>query len=323
MNVCTSIAASLLAASLLIPPAAPAQSYPSKPIRLVVPYPPGGGVDITARMLQPKLSAGLGQPIVIDNRGGATGGIGAELVSRAASDGYTIVFTVGSELATRRFVRKGPALDPLKDLTPIASALESVSCLAVSSAMPANSVQELFDYARKNPGKLNFGTAGINSSQHIMGEMLRQHGVDMVHVPFSGLAPAMVAVMGGQIQVTISNLATVGSAVREGKVKVLAVMRPKRYEGAPQIPAVGEALPDFNIPVSFWGFFGPPGLPQPIVSRLSAEVARALETPDIRDKARELSMSILYANPEQFTAMLREAAEVYAKVVKTAGIQPQ
>jgi tripartite-type tricarboxylate transporter receptor subunit TctC len=289
----------------------------------VVPFPPGGGVDLTARMMQPTLSAALGQPIVIENRGGATGQIGADLVARAAPDGYTLAWTVGTDLATKRFVAKGTFLDPLKDMTPIASALESVSCLAVSAGLPANSLSELIDYARRNPGKLNFGTAGMNSSQHIMGELLRQHGIDLVHVPFNGLGPALVAVMGGEVQVTISNLATVGSAARDGKVKVLAVMRPKRFEGAPQLPAIGEAVPGFAIPVSLWGFFGPPGMPQPIVQRLSTEVAKVVDTPDVRKKAAELSMSIVYGNPEQFAAMIRESMEVYAKVVKAAGIQPQ
>jgi tripartite-type tricarboxylate transporter receptor subunit TctC len=195
--------------------------------------------------------------------------------------------------------------------------------MAVSSTLPINSLQELIEYAKRNPGKLNFGTAGMNSSQHIMGELLRQEGIDMVHVPFSGLGPALVAVMGGQVQVAISNLATVNSAARDGKVKVIAVMRPKRFEGTPQIPAVGEAVPGFAIPVSLWGFFGPPGLPQPIIRRLERDVAKTLENPEVRDKARELSMSIVYGNAEQFAGAMREAAEVYAKVVKAAGIQPQ
>ena len=237
--------------------------------------------------------------------------------------GYTLAYTVGSDLAMKRFVSKGQTLDLLKDFTPISSALESVSCIAVSSTMPVSSIHDLIAYAKKNPGKLNFGSAGMNSSQHVTGELFRQHGVDMVHVPFSGLAPALVAVMGGQVEVAITNVASASAALRDGKVKVLAVTRPKRYDGAPDIPTVGEALPGFNMPVAFFGFFGPPGLPQPVLSRLSGEIGKAMEAPEVREKARELYMAVIYTNPEQFQTMIREAIDNYGKVVKAAGIQPQ
>jgi tripartite-type tricarboxylate transporter receptor subunit TctC len=316
-------AALCLAALAATGPVSMAQSYPVKPIRVVVPFPPGGGVDLTGRLLQQRLAQGLGQAVIIENRAGATGMIGAEYVSRAAPDGYTLAFTVGSDMALKRFVVKEPTLDITKDFTAIASALESVSCIAVADSLKINSFKELIDMARRSPGKLNFGSAGMNSSQHLTGELLRMHGVEMTHVPFNGLAPALVALMGGQVEVAVTNIASVTSQLRDGKVKVLAVTRPKRYEDAPNIPTVGELLPGFNMPVAFFGFLGPPGMPQPVVGRISSEVGRALEAPEVTAKAKELSMSVLYAPPEQFTAMIRNAVEAYGKIAQTAGIKPQ
>jgi len=312
----------MLAAALLAP-AALAQSYPVKPVRLIVPYPPGGGVDLTGRLLQQRLAQSLGQAIIVENRAGATGMIGAEYVARAAPDGYTLAYTVGSDMALKRFVSKDPTLDITKDFSPIASALESVSCIAVASALQVNTFKELVDMARRSPGKLNFGTAGMNSSQHLTGELLRMHGVELTHVPFSGLAPALVALMGGQVEVAITNIVSVSSQLREGKVKVLAVTRPNRYEDAPNVPTVGEVLPGFNMPVAFFGFLGPAGLPQPIVMRVNAEVGRALEAPEVAAKVKELSMSVLYTSPEQFMALIRNAIEAYGKITQTAGIKPQ
>ncbi|OFZ98169.1 MAG: hypothetical protein A3H35_01860, partial [Betaproteobacteria bacterium RIFCSPLOWO2_02_FULL_62_17] len=296
---------------------------PVKPIRVVVPYPPGGGVDLTGRLLQQRLAQALGQAIIIENRAGATGMIGAEYVARSAPDGYTLAYTVGSDMALKRFVSKDPTLDITRDFSPIASALESVSCIAVASALQVNTFKELVDMARRSPGKLNFGTAGMNSSQHLTGELLRMHGVEMTHVPFNGLAPALVALMGGQVEVAITNIVSVSSQLREGKVKVLAVTRPKRYEDAPNVPTVGEVLPGFNMPVAFFGFLGPAGLPQPIVMRFNAEVGRALEAPEVTAKVKELSMSVLYSSPEQFMALIRGAIEAYGKITQTAGIKPR
>ena len=315
------LAAALPAAAFA--PAALAQAYPVKPIRVVVPYPPGGGVDLTGRLLQQRLAQALGQAIIIENRAGATGMIGAEYVARSAPDGYTLAYTVGSDMALKRFVSKDPTLDITRDFSPIASALESVSCIAVASALQVNTFKELVDMARRSPGKLNFGTAGMNSSQHLTGELLRMHGVEMTHVPFNGLAPALVALMGGQVEVAITNIVSVSSQLREGKVKVLAVTRPKRYEDAPNVPTVGEVLPGFNMPVAFFGFLGPAGLPQPIVMRFNAEVGRALEAPEVTAKVKELSMSVLYSSPEQFMALIRGAIEAYGKITQTAGIKPR
>jgi tripartite-type tricarboxylate transporter receptor subunit TctC len=300
-----------------------AQAYPAKPIRMVVPFPPGGAVDLTARLLQQRLGTALGQPVIIDNRAGAGGMIGAEQVSRAAPDGYALVYTVGTDLAMRRWLSKAPTVDPVKELTPIASVLESVGCIAVSAALPIGSMKELIELARRNPGRLNYASTGINSPQHLTGELLRQHGVDMTHVPFSGTAPGVVALLGGQIEVAISNIASVYGPVREGKVRLLAVTRPSRYEDAPDVPTLAEVIPGFNVPVALYGLFGPPALPSPIVARIAAETGKAMEASEVIARAKELYMSANFTPPEQFAATLRNAAETYGRIVKAAGIQPQ
>ena len=300
-----------------------AQAYPTKPIRLVVPFPPGGAVDLTGRLLQQRLSATLGQPVVVENRAGNGGMMGAQEVSRAPADGYSVVYTVGSDLAMRPYLSKTPTVDPLKELTPIGSFVESVGCIAVASSLGISSMAELVDYAKKNPGKLNYSTPGVNSAPHLSGELLKLHGMDMVHVPFNGTAPGALALLQGQVQVAITNVASVQQYLRDGKVKVLAMTRAKRFEDMPDVPAISEVLPGYDMPVAFYGVFGPAGLPQPVVVRVNQELSRALEAPEIRAKVKELSMSALYTTPEQFTAMMRSASETYAKIVKTAGLKPE
>ena len=299
------------------------QTYPVKPVRLVVPFPPGGGVDLTGRFLQQGLSAGLGQPVIIENRSGAAGVVGAEYVARAAPDGYTLVYTAGSDLSLRPFVSKEFKLDVLKDFTPIAPALETVSCIAVSASMPVKSLSELFDFARKNPGRLNYASSGINTSQHLIGESLKQHGIDMVHVPFGGLAPAVLALVAGQIEVNITNVVSVASHVRDGKVKILGLTRATRFADMPDIPTVAEVVPSYSFPVAFFAFYGPSEMQQAVVARINAEVGRALSAPEMRAKSRELGLVNIHTNAEQFQTMLRLAAAEYGAAVKSGRIQPQ
>ncbi|MFM9971117.1 MAG: Bug family tripartite tricarboxylate transporter substrate binding protein, partial [Burkholderiales bacterium] len=299
------------------------QTYPVKPVRLVVPFPPGGGVDLTGRILQQGLSAGLGQSVIIENRAGAAGVIGAEYVARATPDGYTLAYTAGSDLSLRPFVSKDFKLDVLKDFTPIAPALETVSCIAVGASMPVKTLSELFDFARKNPGRLNYGSSGINTSQHLIGESLKQHGIDMVHVPFGGLAPAVLALVAGQIELNITNVVSVASHVRDGKVKILGLTRATRFADMPDIPTVAEVVPSYSFPVAFFAFYGPPDMQPAVVARINAEVGRALAAPEMRAKSRELGLVDIHTNAAQFQTMLRLAAAEYGAAVKSGRIQPQ
>jgi tripartite-type tricarboxylate transporter receptor subunit TctC len=226
---------------------------------------------------------------------------------------------VGADLAIRGL--KPGAFDSTRDLTPIASAVASVSCFAARASLPVNSIGELIDYAKRNPGKLSYGTAGIGSTQHLTGERLKQYGADMVHVPFKGVAPAMTALVAGEIDVSVTNLATALPQLRQGKIKVLAVTQTKRFEGAREIPAIEETLPGFDVPIAWYGFFGPPHLPRAVVARLAAAIGKSLEAPELKDKITEAAMSVVFTAPEQFPGFIRETANAYGKVIKAAGVQ--
>ncbi len=303
--------------ALGLAPGAAAQD--NRAVRLVVPYPPGGAVDLTARLMQQGLSEALGQPVVVENKPGAAGHLGAEQVSRAAPDGHTLLYTVGAELAMRQS-RPG-AIDPVRDLTPIASAVASVSCIAVRASLPVDSIAALIEHAKRNPGKLSYGTAGIASTQHLTGEHLKQYGVDMVHVPFKGVAPAMVALVAGEIDVSITNLATALPQVRQGKIKLLAVTQPRRFGGAPEVPAIDEALPGFEMPVAWYGFFGPPKLSADAVAKLGASIGKLLQSPELREKIAEGSMTVVFNGPDRLPDFIRDTASAYGKIVKSAGVQ--
>jgi tripartite-type tricarboxylate transporter receptor subunit TctC len=297
------------------------QAYPDRPIRLVIPYPPGGATDLTGRLLQSKLAATLHQPIVIDNRGGATGAIGTRNVAQSAPDGYTLLFTVGTDMALNRIRSPASSVDPEKELTPIAPAVASVSCIAASTSAPVGSLSELVSFARNNPGKLSYGTPGIGSNFHVAGELLKLRGVELLHVPFKGTGPAMAALVAGQIDLAIGNLQVALTNARSGKIKVLATLHATRFEGLPDVPAVAEAVPGSDMPPGWYGFFGPARLPRPIVERLNAEVNKALASPEVRAKLQQATFTIMEGTPQQFAALVRDSMATYANIVKATGIR--
>lgn len=300
-----------------------AQAYPAKPIRMIVSFPPGGMIDFTGRLISEKLSASLGQPIVVENRAGAGGRIAEEFVSRAASDGYTLLYTVGSNMTMQKFLSKSPSVDPLRDLTPIATAVLSVNVVAVRTSHPASSLRELFDMAKRNPGKLTYSSSGISSYHHLIGELLKhQHGIDFLHVPYKGSGPALTALVAGDVELTLSPFAVVLPQVKAGKVKVFAVMESNRYPGEPEIPTIGELLPGFKAPPSWFGFFGPPGLPQAIAARLNDELAKVLGSPEVGDRIRGGYQNVLVTPLNRMHPFLLETAETVGSIVKAAGIQP-
>ena len=299
------------------------QAFPSKPIRMVIPFPPGG-VDITGRLLANKMSELLGQPVVVDNRGGANGLIGSELVARSAPDGYTILLTTPSTHVTAVFLQKSIPYDPVKDFTPLCAVLEPVSLLVVHPSLPVNSVQELIAHAKKNPGKLTYSSSGIGSVFHLTGEALKEAGnVDILHVPYKGTGPSLADVVAGRISMTFSALSTSRPLIVSGKVKALAVAEPRRYAGLPNIPTVAEGLPGFNKPSTWFGFFGPAGMPRPVVQRLNAEMVKTAHAPDLRDKLDQGGFSIIAGTPEDFAAILKQGLEVYGRLVKSVGLKPE
>jgi tripartite-type tricarboxylate transporter receptor subunit TctC len=299
-----------------------AQPYPAKPIRLVVPFPPGGSVDLAARVISEKMSEALGQPFVIETRAGAGGGIAEEFVSRAAPDGYTLLFSVGSDTMTRKYLLKRRTVDPLKDLTPIATAVLSVNIIAAGPSRAASSLKDFIAEAKRNPGKLTVASGGLTSYHHLIAELLKQNGVDLVYVPYKGIGPAMIGLLGGDTNFVLAPLGIVLPYLKDGKAQALAVVEPSRYPGAPDIPSVSEELPGFKAPPSWFGFFGPGELPQPIVLRLNAEVAKALESPEVSAKIKASNVHVLITPYDRLRAFILETDQAFGSIIKAAAIQP-
>jgi len=298
-----------------------AQDYPSRPIHIVVGYPPGAGVDFTARLFAEWLQTDLHQPAIVENRAGAGGEIAAEYVSHADPDGYTLFYAVGSDLEWTKFLSKKPVVDPLKDLTPIATVISSVNCVAVNAAGPFKTFDDLADFSRRNPGKLTYGTAGTLSYYYLMGQALKQRGVDMLHVPYKGTPPVVSALLSREIDVGLTTLASVAPHVANGNVRVLAVMEPKRYPGVPDVPAVSEVLPKFHAPPSWFGFFGPPGTPQPIVDKLHSEIGNALGDAEIQAKIKELNLTLFPTQPSEIRPLIIESTNTFAQFIKSMNIK--
>jgi tripartite-type tricarboxylate transporter receptor subunit TctC len=311
--------------ALAFPGPAAAQAWPTaKPITMVVPFPPGPALDMVARLVGGKLSAALGQTVVIDNRTGANGTIGANAVARAAPDGYTLLAATAGTHVTAVHLMKSLPYDPVSDFTPIMTAVEPATCLAVSSSLPVNSVPELIAYAKANPGKLSYGSSGVGSVFHMMGELFNQTaGVKITHVPYRGVAPAMQDVIGGHIPMVFISVSNAMAGVRQGSVKILAVLEPERYAKLPQVPSMSEVIPAFRKPSSWFGFFGPAKLPPEIVSRLSTEMRKAITAPDVRAKLEAADFAVIGDTPEQFAALLKDGIARYGTIIKAAGIPAQ
>ncbi len=300
-----------------------AQGWPARPISIVVPFPPGP-LDVVARLVGPKMSEALGQPVVIDNRAGANGTIGSLFVARAAPDGYTILSgTVGTHVTSVHLTRNLP-YDPVNDFTPIVASVEPATCLVVNSALAVNSVQELIDLVKRRPGELSYGTSGVGSIFHLMGELFNQTaGAKITQVPYRGVGPAMQDVVGGHIPIVFTSVSTALPNLSSGKIKVLAVLEPVRYSRMADIPSISEMLPAFRKPSSWFGYLGPPGLSPEVVARLNREIVKGLTAPDVRSKLEELGYTIIGNSPADFAALIRDGIERYGAIIKAAGIQPE
>jgi tripartite-type tricarboxylate transporter receptor subunit TctC len=312
------------AATLLGSAAATAQTWPSRPITMVVPFPPGPALDLVARLVAGKIAGPLGQPVVIENRTGANGTIGSHVVARAAPDGYTLLAATAGTHVTAAHLMKSLPYDPIKDFTPIIAAVEPVTCLAVSAALPVNSVPELIAYAKAHPNELSFGSSGVGSVFHLMGELFNETaGVKINHVPYRGVAPAMQDLIGGHIPMVFIAVANAEGAAQAGQVKILAMLEPSRFAKMPDIPSMSEIIPAFRKPSSWFGFFGPPALPLPIVARLNAEMMKALSEPEIVQKFAANGYAVIGGTPQQFADLIKDGIERYGAIIKAAGIQPE
>jgi tripartite-type tricarboxylate transporter receptor subunit TctC len=304
---------------------AASQTWPAaKPITMVVPFPPGPALDLVARLVGGKMGDALGQTIVVENRSGANGTIGSNLVARAAPDGYTLLAATAGTHVTAVHLMKSLPHDPLRDFTPIVAAVEPVTCLAVHSAIPVDTVEELIAYARSRPDELSYGSSGLGSVFHMMGELFNQTaGVRIKHVPYRGVAPAMQDVISGHIPMVFISASNAIPAMQTGRIKILAVLEPARYARLPQVRSMSEIIPAFQKPSSWFGFLGPIGIPREIVTRLNAEIVTALNAPDVRGKLEDNGMTVIGGTPEQFGALMQDGIARYGAIIKATGIQAE
>ena len=302
-----------------------AQTWPAaRPVTMVVPFPPGPALDLVARLVGGKISDALGQTVVVENRSGANGTIGSSLVARATPDGYTLLAATAGTHVTAVHLMKHLPYDPLKDFAPIVAAVEPVTCLAVHSAVPVDTVEELIAYARSHPDELSYGSSGLGSVFHMMGELFNQTaGVRIKHVPYRGVAPAMQDVISGHIPMVFISVSNAIPAMQTGRVKILAVLEPTRYPKLPQVRSMSESVPAFQKPSSWFGFFGPAGLPREIVTRLNIEMVQALNASDVRGKLEDNGMTVIGGTPEQFGALMQDGIVRYGAIIKATGIQAE
>ncbi|MSQ53210.1 MAG: tripartite tricarboxylate transporter substrate binding protein [Betaproteobacteria bacterium] len=301
-----------------------AQGYPAKPLRMIIPFPAGGTADIIARLVSQKFAERIGQPVIAENRVGAGGTIGSDLVAKAAPDGYTFLMTTtGTHLLTSLVTRNVP-YDPLKDFTPITGATESYSGLAVAPSSGINNVRELLDLARKNPGKHTYSSAGIGTAFHLTGALFGAAGnVELTHIPYKGAGQALTDLMSGTITMTFSAITSQLPFIRSGKLKLIAVMGTKRFGAFPEVPTVSEALPNFENLEAMTGFLGPASLPVPLLNRLNSELAAAVLSPEVRTKLEADGNTPVGNTPEQFAAHLQRSHLSYVRAVKLAGLKPE
>ena len=304
----------------LVTALAHAQTYPTKPIRLVVPFPPGGATDILARDVAQKLTEAWGQSVIVDNRPGAGGNIGSELVAKSAPDGYTLEMgTVGTHAINASLYAKMP-YDHVKDFTPVILVAGVPNVLVVNPAVPANSVAELVAYAKANPGKLNFASSGNGTSIHLSGELFKvMAGVQITHIPYKGSAQALQDLLAGQVQLMFDNLPPSLPQIKAGKLRALAVTSATRAPALPDVPTLAESgLPGFEAS-SWFGILAPAGTPAPIVAKLNAEIAKYLATPEAKEKLLKQGANPAGGTPEDFAKHIAAETAKWAKVVKDSG----
>jgi tripartite-type tricarboxylate transporter receptor subunit TctC len=297
-----------------------AASYPDKPIKLVVPYPPGGSTDPVARLLAQDIASRIGQPIVVDNRPGAAGSIGTEAVARAAPDGYTILLHT-SVIATDPTLKKNAAYDVKRDLAPVTLAVTGPYLVVVNPSLPVRNIAELIAYAKANPGKLFYGSAGQGSSGHLIGELFKQAaGIEMTHVPYKGGGPSITGLMGNEVQLLFDTLGGSRALAESGKLRALAVTSPARSPVMPNVPTVSESgLKDFQA-VYWLGIFAPAKTPPPIVDKLYREIKQSLDNPEIKAKLQEQGNVAQALPPAEFAKVLDGDIQRYRTVIDSAKI---
>ena len=304
------------AALLLIAGTAAAQDFPNRTITVILPFAAGGTTDMVARSVTGKVTQSLGQSMVVENRPGAGGNIGADLV-----DGHTLLFVPPGPVSINQWLYKAMPYDPERDLTPVTLAGTVPNLLVVHPSVPAATLAELIALARAKPGQLNFASAGSGSTSHLTAELLKSMaGIDMQHVPYKGMAPALNDVLAGQVQMLFDNFPTAYAQVKSGKLRALAVTGPTRHRTAPEVPAVAETVPGYAA-IGWFGWLAPAATPAPIVQRLAQEIGAALRSPEVSERLADAGLDIVANTPEQFGAFIREESVKWKRVVEISGAQ--
>ena len=311
----------LLALCTALP--ATAQNYPAKTVRLVSPFPPGGSVDVVGRIIAAKLTENLGQQFIVDNRSGASGNIGMELVARSAPDGYTLVINT-LPLVSNQFLMSRVPYDPVRDFVPISLVTSSPSLVTVHPSLPVRSVKQLIALARARPGELNYSAAGVGTNPHIAGELFNLlAGVNMVAVQFKGGGPADMAVIGGEVEITFGNISQQVGYINSGRLRALAVTSLKRSSALPDLPTVAEAgVPGYEF-VTWHGILAPKGTPRPIVDLLNQHLKKVLTAPGEAKLWQERGLDVIASSPEEFAAHIEKEQKKWGKVIKERGIKAE
>jgi tripartite-type tricarboxylate transporter receptor subunit TctC len=326
MKVITKSAAALIAALAVFATATTALAqgkYPDRPVHVILGYPPAGPVDIITRIMSDKLGQLWGQPAVVENVSGAAGNIGGDRVAKAAPDGYTLLMATNAQLAVNPSLYAKMTYDPAKDLAPISLSVYSPNILVVPNDVPVKSVAELVAYARANPGKLTFGSAGVGTTQHLAGELFKSMAkIDIQHVPYRGGAPVITDLLGGRLTMSFIAIAPAIPLVREGKVRALAVTSATRFAAASELPTMIESgYPGFVSVLSI-GLMAPAGTPPAIIEKLHQDAVKALAPPEVRKKLADIGMDVIAGSPAEFAAAIKAETPQWAKVIKDAGIAP-
>jgi tripartite-type tricarboxylate transporter receptor subunit TctC len=314
-------ARTVLAATLASATLAFAQAYPAKPIRNILTI--AGGGETNARIVAERMSQLLGQPVIVEAQPGAGGAVGATTVARAAPDGYTILYGTTSAMVLRQFLVADMPYDTLRDFVPVSQLGNATSVIVANRDLPAATLKDLIDYAKKNPGKVSYGSTGNGTTHHLTGVVISQlTGADLLHVPYKGAPPAITDLLAGRIQLALSTSSSFVSLIQAGKIRLLAINESRRMPQYPDTPTVFEVVPGYEHIPSWFGYFAPTGTPQPIVRRLATEIERAAHTPSVKEKLESVGSLINTLPPEEFTVHLRRQMELGARMMKQAGIKP-
>ena len=313
-----------VAAGVLAAGAAAAQGFPNRPIRLISPYPPGGANDLLARIIAPRLGESLGQQVVVENRAGATGNIGAELVARAPADGHTLLMGQAGNLTINISLMAKMPFDPVRDFAPITLVAATPNVLVVHPSLPVRTVKDLIALSKARPGQINYATSGIGSPGHLAAELLNKSaGIQLVHIPYKGAAPALMDVVAGNAHLYFTSAMSAQPFVPAGRLRMVAVASAKRSPSLPNVPTVAEAgFPDFDVS-SWWGVVAPAGTPREVITRLHGEFLRVIGLPETRTKIGEQGADIVTSTPEQFAAYIRGETAKWARLIREVGVKPE